>query len=82
MVSLNDHLLYQLQKEHHQELIRETEKERMIRDALFGQVTHASFYRRPLCWLGHRLIAWVYNLLKRYEAMPSDLSDSTLNLAK
>jgi len=52
MVSLNDHLLYQLQKEHHQELIRETEKERMIRDALFGQVTHASFYRRPLCWLG------------------------------
>jgi hypothetical protein len=82
MFPLNDQLLYQLQKQYHQDLIREAEKERLIRYALSGRVKHASFFKRTFCWLGHRLIACGHNLLKRYEAIPSDLSASTLDLAK
>lgn len=82
MFSLNDQHFCQLQNLYHQDLIQEAEKEGLIRYALSSRVKHASFYKRTLCWLGHRLIAWGHNLLKRYEAMPSDLSASTLDLAK
>lgn len=58
MFSLNDQLLYQLQKKYHQDLIREAEKERLIRYALSVRVKHASSYKRTICWMEHRLIAW------------------------
>lgn len=82
MFSLNDQLLYQLSKKYHQDLIREAEKERLIRYALSVRVKHASSYKRTLCWMGHRFIVWGHKLLKCSEGMPSDLSASTLNLAK
>ena len=73
---------YQFLKERHQDLIREAEKERLIRYALSGRLKHPPIYKRTLCWLGHRLIAWGDNLLKRFEAEPGDLSTSTLMLTK
>ena len=74
MERFNDHLLYQLCKEHHQDLIKEAENERLIRYAHSGQVIHSPFYKKTLCWLGRRLMAWGCNLLKRYEVEPGDLS--------
>jgi len=82
MFWFNDQLLYQLWKEHHQDLIQEAEKERLIRYALSGRVIHSPFYKQTLCWLGRRLMAWGYNLLKRYEVEPGDRSISTLMWTK
>jgi len=50
----NDQQLYQLAKNYHQYLIREAEKERLIRYAFSVRVKHASSYKRMLCWMGHR----------------------------
>ncbi|OGO36473.1 MAG: hypothetical protein A2W35_13015 [Chloroflexi bacterium RBG_16_57_11] len=82
MDHINFDLMYQMQREHHQDLIHQAEQERLIRAARRSQVKYSSFYRRLICWLGYRLVAWGQSLLKGYESLPGDLSASSLNLAK
>jgi hypothetical protein len=74
--------VYQILKERYQDLIDQAEQERLICAARCSQVTYSSFYRRFLCWLGYRLIAWGHSLLKGYESLQGDLSTSELSLAK
>ncbi len=58
--------LHQMQNEHHQNCLKEVEKDRLIHLALSTQAKPTNFYAQPLCWLGRRLVTWGYSLLKHY----------------
>jgi hypothetical protein len=58
-----------IQEARHQELLRQAERERLIRQALAGRKTSDSFYRRALTWLGRQLVAWGWRLQERYGAV-------------
>ena len=64
MVSWEDVLA---QRERYQDLLREAEKHRLVRQALAGRQR-----RHHLCqvmnWLGRRMVAWGQRLQKQYEA--------------
>lgn len=75
-------LMYLSQIEHYQDLINQAEQERLIRAARRNLVKRSFFYKRLICWLGHRFISWGNGLLKGYEPLPEDLSSPSLNLAR
>jgi hypothetical protein len=51
----------------HKELIREAEREQLIRRALAGREKRDAFYRVALAWLGCRLVEWGESLQQRYD---------------
>jgi hypothetical protein len=57
------------QYEHHQELLREAEKDRLARRALAGRGRSDRFYCKALGWLGRRLVAWGSDLQEHYGAV-------------
>lgn len=57
-----------VQQECYADLLREAEKERLIRQMLPGGEKRDRFYRRALIWLGRLLVTWGYRLQERYGA--------------
>jgi len=55
MYGPNDRLSYWLVESHHQDLIRESARERMIREALRDRPKPVPFYARMLRWVEQRL---------------------------
>jgi hypothetical protein len=82
MLSSNDYLLYRLIQERYQDLIREAEKESLVRCALSNRVQHTSLFKQAFCWLGNRFIAVGQNLLQRSETVQNDFAPAATNLAK
>ncbi len=62
MLNEKDVVLWQ---EHHKDLLREAERERMIQQVL-AQNKRVGFRERALAWLGDHLVAWGCYLQRRY----------------
>ena len=56
------------QRERQQELLREAERYRLVRQALAERGTRDRAWVRVLAWLGRRLVAWGQRLQERYGA--------------
>jgi hypothetical protein len=54
--------------ERYKDLLREAERDRLVREKLAGRGGNAGFYCRALIWLGSRLVAWGWRLQERYGA--------------
>jgi len=55
-------------REHYKDLLREAERNRLVRQALAGRESRDRFHCRALTWLGRRLVAWGCRLQERYSA--------------
>ena len=55
-----------VRRERNEDLRREAERFRLVRQALAGRERHDRFYCRALTWLGRRLVAWGKRLQERY----------------
>ena len=55
-----------VQQERRQELLREAERHRLVRQALAGRETQDRIHCRALTWLGRHLVAWGCFLERRY----------------
>jgi len=55
-------------REHYKDLLREAERNRLVRQALAGRESRDRFHCRALTWLGRRLVAWGWRLQERYSA--------------
>ena len=64
-LSGRDFLVY---REHYKDLLREAERNRLIRQVLAGRESCDRFHCRALTWLGCRLVAWGWRLQERYSA--------------
>ena len=53
-------------KQKHTDLLREAERQRLVRAALAGRRQHARFYAPMLARLGVWLVAWGWRLRARY----------------
>ena len=62
-------LEFLVRREHYQDLLRETEEARLVRQARAGQERRNHLYCRALTWLGGRLVVWGWRLQERYGAM-------------
>ncbi len=49
------------------ELLREAEHERLVRQVLAGREKRDGFYPVALAWLGRRLVKWGESLQQRYD---------------
>jgi len=63
MVTWQDYLAKQ---EYYRDLVREAERERLIREALAGRGKANRFHSRALSRLGHLLVVWGRSLQERY----------------
>jgi hypothetical protein len=69
-------LEFLVRREHYQDLLGETERARLVRQARAGQEScvlsvskgRNHLYRRALTWLGGRLVVWGWHLQERYGA--------------
>jgi len=72
MNSFKDVLLqrepYQEQRERYQDLLREAEKHRHVRQVLAGRQRRQRAYCRAINWLGRRMVAWGQRLQEHYGA--------------
>jgi hypothetical protein len=57
------------QERRYKDLLRETEKERLVQQVLAGRERSDRFYCQVLTWLGRRLVAWGCYLQERYGAV-------------
>jgi hypothetical protein len=57
-----------IQEARSQELLRQVERERLVRQARAGRAQSASLHCRALTWLGRQLVAWGWRLQERYGA--------------
>lgn len=57
-----------IQEVRSQELLRQAENERLIRQVMAGHGKSDSFHCRALTWLGRQLVAWGWRLQERYGA--------------
>jgi hypothetical protein len=55
-------------QERHKDLLREVERDRLVRQALAGRAKRDHLHCRALIWLGRRLVAWGWSLQARYDA--------------
>ena len=53
--NLLDYLAWQ---ERTEDLVREADRARLVKQMKRGQGRRTRFYSRALAWLGHRLVAW------------------------
>lgn len=60
-----------VQQERHQDLLREAEQERLIRQAVAARERRDRFYSRALAWLGRQLVAWGWRLQQRCSTCPA-----------
>jgi hypothetical protein len=60
-----DFLVY---RERHKDLLREAERNRLIRQVQAGRESRDRFHCRALIWLGRQLVAWGWRLQERYSA--------------
>ena len=58
-------------KERVQELLRQVEQRRLVRQALAGRVVPDRFHCRALAGLGRKLVAWGRRLERRYGSEPA-----------
>jgi len=58
-----------VQQERRQELLREAERHRLVRQAMAARETRDGIHYRILTGLGHRLVAWGCFLERRYGAV-------------
>lgn len=57
---------YLVARERYKDLLREAERDRLVRQALTGRERRHRFYCGALTWLGRRLIACGWRLQERY----------------
>lgn len=57
---------YLVARERYEDLLREAERERLVRQPLAGREKRHPFYSGALTWLGRRLVAWGWRLQHRY----------------
>jgi len=62
---LPNHMAYLICLERNKDLLREAEKDRLVRLALAARERRGLVFLRALAWLGRRLIIWDQNLQKR-----------------
>jgi hypothetical protein len=55
-------------REYQRNMLREAERERLVRQALAGRDTKRPLFCRMLSWLGHCLVAWGQWLQQRFAA--------------
>lgn len=55
-------------QERYKDLLREAERERLVRQALAEREKCERFYCQALIWLGRGLVAWGWRLLEPYGA--------------
>lgn len=75
MLNWNDIVM---QQERYQDLLREAQRERLVKQAQQSCKPGHPFYRRALTWLGKQLVTWGLSLQTRFS---SATSDPTLELA-
>jgi len=57
---------YLAKRKYYRELVREAERERLIREALAGRGKANRFCSRALSRLGHLLVGWGQSMQERY----------------
>jgi hypothetical protein len=57
-----------VQRERYQDLLREAERHRLVRQVLAGRQQRQRAYCRALNWLGRRMVAWGQRLQEHYGA--------------
>ena len=62
-----------MQQEQHQDLVREAQRERLVKQAQQSQGQGHPFYHRAFIWLGKRLVTWGLSLQARFGSMPATL---------
>lgn len=62
-------LIFSVQQAHYKDLLREAEKDRLIRKALADRPKRTCLQHQALVWLGRRLVVWGRGLLERYGAV-------------
>ena len=65
MISWNDYLVKQ---ERYQDLLREAERQRLVRRVLAGRQRRQRAHCRAMNWLGRRMVAWGQRLQEHYGA--------------
>jgi hypothetical protein len=66
-------------QERHQDLLREAEQERLVRQMVAGR---DRFYSRALAWLGRQLVAWGWRLQQRCSTCPASPTCRAANQAR
>jgi hypothetical protein len=72
----NWHAYYDLARERQREMLREAEKNRLVRQVQAGRGRQQRFYSRALTGLGSRLVLWGCRLQTRY-ASPFQAANCT-----
>lgn len=62
-----------MRQEHSRELLRQAEKERLLRQIWPSRRPDERLYGRILNWLGSRLVAWGQGLQERYGTAATSL---------
>jgi hypothetical protein len=57
-----------VQRERYQDLLREAERHRLVRQVLAGRQRRQRAYCRAINWLGRRMVAWGQRLQEHYGA--------------
>lgn len=59
---------YLVERERYKDLLREVERDRLVRRALTGREKRYRFYCGAVSWLGRWLVVWGWRLQQRYGA--------------
>ena len=66
-----------MQQERHQDLVREAQRDRLVRQAQQSQEPGHPFYHRAFIWLGKRLVTWGLSLQVRFgSTLPISVPES------
>ena len=76
MISFQDVLV---QRERYQDLLREAERHRLVRQVLAGRQRRQRAYCRAMNWLGRRMVAWGQRLQEQYDAATAATALQTAN---
>lgn len=69
MLNWQQHMI--MQQERYQDLLREVQKDRLIREARRGHTPHLPLHCRALAQLGKQMVAWGTHLQTRFGASAS-----------
>ena len=62
-----------MQQGRYQDLLREAQRERLVKPAQQSCEPSHLFYRRAFTWLGKQLVTWGLSLLARFGSTPATL---------
>ena len=68
-----------VQRERYQDLLREAERHRLVRQVLAGRERRQRAYCRAINWLGRRMVAWGQRLQEHYGATATAPALQTAN---